>query len=624
MIYALNGLIFAMLLFIVASGLNIAFGILGVINFAHGALFLLGAYVTYTVTKLGGNFWVALFVAPIIIGIIGGIMEFFFLRPLYRRHHIYTILLTFGMILVIYDLIKIFWGPDVKTVPMPDSLSGAISVLGRIVPVASIFIMLAGLFTAFAIWLLFQKTKLGKILRAVSLDREIAGALGFNVPLSGTIAFMLGALLAGFGGVLGSLKLCIAPGVDAEFLIYSFAIVAIGGVGSFRGTFISSLIVGEMHALGVVFFPRLAMTFVFILLVVFLSIYPRGLFGREIEQLHVPIAPHMGEVGHFFKKFSPRTTSWVTATLILLLLVLAPIWLSKYWLFLCAEILVFVLFAVSFNILLGFTGMLSFGQACIFAAGAYSISLILTGLNASWWLAFIGSLAISTSLAFIIGLCTIHRTEIYFAMLTLAFAQLFYTIIYKWTALTGGPDGFTGVPYPTLSFFHWGVDIKSPAISYYFMLVIVGLSYFVIRKIMNSPFGQVLTAIRENPQRAEFMGLNTKKYKLIAFVIAGFFTGVSGALFAPFAGTIDAHVSHWSKSGEPVFMSLIGGISTLSGPGVGTFIYYTLNSFIVSMTEYWQLVLGTILIIVVMAFPMGVTGYGKKLMLAMMIKDEKA
>ncbi len=158
--------------------------------------------------------------------------------------------------------------------------------------------------------------------------------------------------------------------------------------------------------------------------------------------------------------------------------------------------------------------------------------------------------------------------------------------------------------------------ISSPLSNYYLILIVVAVTYFILRSIMKSPFGQVLLAIRENPTRTEFLGLPVKKYKFIAFLIAGIFAGVSGALFAPFAGTIDALASHWSKSGEPIFMSLIGGISTLIGPGVGTLFYYVLHSYVVAVTEYWQLVMGSILILVVMVFPMGITGYAKKFILS--------
>jgi branched-chain amino acid transport system permease protein len=332
------------------------------------------------------------------------------------------------------------------------------------------------------------------------------------------------------------------------------------------------------------------------------------------------VAPYIGEIGRIFRKLSPDAVNRTAAVLTLLVLGLLPVWLSQYTLLLWSEILIFSLFAISFNLLFGFTGMLSFGQASIFAAGAYGISLLSTLFQLSWGLAFIGSLFFSTSVAMIIGVCSIRRSEIYFGMLTLAFAQLFYSIIFKWNSLTGGADGLSGIPFPRMELFGRVLEIQSPVGNYYFMLIMVGLSYFIIRKIINSPFGQILTAIRENPKRAEFMGLNTKKYKLIAFLIAGFFTGLSGALFAPFSGTIDPLMSHWSKSGEPIFMSLMGGISTLFGPGVGTYIYYTLNSLIISITEYWQLIMGTILIAIVMIFPIGITGYCKKLILNLKIK----
>jgi branched-chain amino acid transport system permease protein len=538
------------------------------------------------------------------------------LRHLYKRHHVYSILLTFGLILVIYDLIKIIWGTSVKTVATPALLKGSFSLFNQVIPVTSIFIIAVGLLTALGLWFLFHKTTFGKILRAISLDREIAGALGFNVSRRGTLAFALGAGLAGLAGVLGSLKLSIAVGVDAEFLIYSFAIVVIGGVGSFLGTFIGSLIVGEMSVLGSVFVPQLSMTLIFVVLVVCLSIYPRGLFGREIEQVHFPIVPYLGEATGFLGKFGLTSLSLGSSVVVLLLLFLAPLWLSKYWTFLMAEILIFALFAISFNILFGFTGMLSFGQASIFGAAAYSMALILIHVTQSWWLAFAASVIIATGLAVLIGLCSLHRTEIYFGMLTLAFSMLLYSVIYKWNALTGGADGLSGIPRPVLNLGATNLVISSPLSNYYLILAVVALSYYVLRAIIRSPFGQILLAIRENPTRTEFLGLPVRRYKLTAFVISGIFAGVSGALFAPFAGTIDALACHWSKSSEPIFMSLIGGISTLIGPGLGTLFYYVLHSYVVAYTEYWQLVMGCILIVVVMVFPMGITGYCKKFILS--------
>ena len=197
MVYILNGLAFSMVLYIVAVGVNISFGILGIVNFAHGVLFLLGAYMTYTIIQAGGDFWLALILSPFIIAGIGWVMEYFFIRHLYSRHHTYTILLTFALVLASYDLIKLIWGSPVKTVSPPAIFSGAIPIYGKAFPVVSIFIIAAGLLAALAIWYIFQKTKLGKVFRAVALDREIASALGFNVDQTYSMAFMLSAFMAG-------------------------------------------------------------------------------------------------------------------------------------------------------------------------------------------------------------------------------------------------------------------------------------------------------------------------------------------------------------------------------------------------------------------------------------------
>ncbi|MGZ3493700.1 MAG: ABC transporter permease [Thermodesulfobacteriota bacterium] len=613
MVHILNGLATSMLLFLVASGLNIIFGILGVINFAHGTLFLLGAYVTLSVIKMGGSFWLALIVAPPIVALIGGAIEYLLCRRLYGRHHIYQILLTFALVLVINDLIKLIWGADLKSVSPPPVLSGVVPIFGKPFSVTSLFIIVIGFLSALGLWVVFQKTRIGKILRAVSSDREISNALGFNVKSIYSLAFMVGAFLAGVGGVLGTLRISFTPGVDVEYLIFSFAVVVIGGLGSFLGSFIGAIIVGEMYSLGIFAIPSLAMSFVFILLVLTLVARPRGLFGRIAEGRHIPIAPYMGRMGlsEFLmaKKIPLQLGTYLIGFVLIGLLVIAPVAMSKYWTTLVTEIFVFAIFATSFNLLLGYTGMLSFGQAALFGAGAYTVSLIFLKLTASWPIAFLGAILVSALVAVIIGYLSIHRAEIYFAMLTLAFAQLFYTVIYKWTKFTGGSDGLIGIPFPKFNLFGMVVNLSSPAKYYYFSLVVMLLSLFILRRIVQSPFGQMLLAIRENPVRLEFTGINPKNYKLISFVIAGIFSGLAGALFAPFEGTIDPGIAHWAKSADPVFMSLAGGITTFIGPTIGSAVFLILSSVISTVTQYWMLIFGLILISIVILFPSGMTGF---------------
>ena len=618
MIHLLNGLATSMLLFLVASGLNIIFGILGVINFAHGTLFLLGAYVTLSVIQWSGSFWLALIIAPPVVAIIGGAIEYLFCRRLYERHHIYQILLTFALVLVLNDLIKLVWGAGLMSISPPPVLSGAISIFGKPFPVTSVFIILIGFLTALGLWLVFQKTRIGKVLRAISSDREISNSLGFNVKFIFSIAFMVGAYLAGLGGVLGALRFSFTPGVDMEYLIFSFAVVVIGGLGSFLGSFLGAIIVGEMYSLGIFAIPSLAMSFVFILLVITLVARPRGLFGRIAEGRHIPIAPYMGQMKwkefSLSKKIPFRFFTYLVGFILIGLLILAPLGMSKYYITLVTEIFIFAIFATSFNLLLGYTGMLSFGQAALFGAGAYTVSLIFLKWTASWPIAFSGAILVSALLALIIGYLSIHRAEIYFTMLTLSFAQLFYTVIYKWTKFTGGSDGLMGIPFPKVNLYGFVLNLSSPLKYYYFALAIMLLSLLILRRIVRSPFGQILLAIRENPVRLEFTGVNPKKYKLISFTIAGVFSGLAGALFAPFQGTIDPGIAHWSKSADPVFMSLAGGITTFAGPTIGGAVFLILNSLISAVTQYWMLIFGLILISIVILFPSGMTGFFREKM----------
>jgi len=267
------------------------------------------------------------------------------------------------------------------------------------------------------------------------------------------------------------------------------------------------------------------------------------------------------------------------------------------------------LFATSVNLILGFTGMLSFGQASLFAVGAYSASLIILNFTGSWLLALLGGLVCSVAVAFIIGVFSIRHVEIYFAMLTLAFGQLVYTIIYKWTDFTGGSDGLYGIPSLNFTFFGFDVSLASIPSFYYFLLVIFVISIFILRRIVNSSFGQILKAIRENPTRVEFVGINLQRYKLIAFVIAGLFAGVCGAVFAPFNTVIAPEISSWAFSGETVVICLLGGIGTFFGPVAGAFIFSIVKDIITGLTEYWMLFMGIIVIALVLGFPEGVLGF---------------
>ena len=296
--------------------------------------------------------------------------------------------------------------------------------------------------------------------------------------------------------------------------------------------------------------------------------------------------------------------NWLLIILVLLLLLL-PLSESRFYVFLGTDILIMGLFAVSLNLLLGYTGLVSFGQAAYFGVGAYTCALLMKKASIAFPISFAAAGVFGAIAAFIIGFFCIQLTKIYFAMLTLAFSQIVWAIAFKWNSLTGGDTGLIGVNFPT--------HLNSPTRFYYFTLAVVVLSFYLLRKLVNSPFGRILTTIRENPERTEFIGINVKFFQLIAFMISGFFAAIAGALFGIFNHSIFPDFIFWPQSAEVLIMSLLGGIYNFFGPLVGAAVLLYLRMQVTSFTQYWPLILGTILALILFFFPGGILGFLKDL-----------
>ncbi len=296
----------------------------------------------------------------------------------------------------------------------------------------------------------------------------------------------------------------------------------------------------------------------------------------------------------------------------ILALALLPFYLSDFLVVFVTEMLIMALFAISFNLLFGYTGLLSFGHAAYFSVGAYTTGLILIRVTPSLPLAFLLAIILATLSAWLIGFFCVRLDEIYFAMLTLAFGMMIHTILWKWDSLTGGADGLVGIPRPHL----WSFDLSNISTYYYFTLIIVGICVFILWVIVNSPFGLILKSIRENHERVEFVGISMRRYRLVSFVISGLFCGVAGALFAPFEMSIAPDIAFWTKSAEPVFMSLLGGMRIFLGPAVGAAIYMYLKEIISGYTELWMIYLGAILIGFVIFLPGGIVGFMRSKLVA--------
>ena len=309
----------------------------------------------------------------------------------------------------------------------------------------------------------------------------------------------------------------------------------------------------------------------------------------------------------------PSRAGWqVPWTLIVFLMALSLPWIgSRYDTFLGTQIAIYSLFALSLNLLLGTTGLVSFGHAAYFGIGSYACGILMKIVAVPFWLAFPAAGLIAALFAAGFGFFCVRLTKIYFAMLTLAFSQIVWAVCFKWNDLTGGDQGLPDVPFPDLGWMAAlpGFDRMRIAEQFYVLaLVLVALSVAALRRLTGSPFGRVLTTIRENPERAAFIGVNVRLYELAAFTIAGGFAGLSGALFGIFNRGVFADFVFWSKSAEVMIMTILGGMHHFWGPAVGALVLTLLNQQITAYTEFWPFVLGTILIVLLFVFPGGILG----------------
>ncbi len=275
----LNGLAYGMLLFLLASGLSLIFGIMDILNLAHGSLYMLGAYVAFSISRHLGSYWLALILAPIVVGIIALILEVGLIRPIYARGHLNQVLLTFGLSYVFSDVARWIWGADIHTLTPPEGLSGSMVILGQTFPRYRLVVVVFGLVIAFLLWAFQAKTRWGSILRAGVSDKEMVSGLGINIQLVFTLVFAMGAVLAALGGIAAGPILGVYPGMDAETLIYALIVVVVGGLGSFMATLGSSILIGLADTFGKIWFPKFDMFIIFGIMVIVLLVKPSGLFG---------------------------------------------------------------------------------------------------------------------------------------------------------------------------------------------------------------------------------------------------------------------------------------------------------------------------------------------------------
>jgi branched-chain amino acid transport system permease protein len=600
----LNGLASASTLFLVASGLSLIFGVTRVVNFAHGSLYMLGVYVAYGAAGALG-FWPAIAAAALAVAAIGALIELAVLRPIYRRPEIFQLLATFAVALVIKDACLRAWGPEDLLGPRAPGLRDAVDVLGATVPSYDLFLIAVGPAVLGLMWLALRRTRWGTLVRAATEDRDIAAALGVNSKRLFTGVFAIGALLAGLGGALQLPREPAQLSLDFAAVSDAFVVVVVGGMGSIPGAFLAALVIGEVKALCIalgtvdvlgvsVSFSKLTLVAEFLVMAAVLVARPRGLLGAPHG------APRVAAGGAEPMPASFPALRFAGAVL-LAALVAFPFLAPPYGVVLMNDVMVFALFAASLHFMMGPGGLVSFGHAAYFGLGAYGAGLLVK--HAGWGMeASLAAAPVAAAAgAALFGAFCVRLSGVYLAMLTLAFAQIAWSIVFQWDALTGGSNGIVGL---------WPPDWLASRTAYYLAtLALCAAGIALLRRALSAPFGYALRAARDSPLRADAIGIDVARVQWAAFIVAGAFAGLAGALYAFSKGSISPESTMAiGRSVDALVMVLLGGLQSAWGPVAGAAAFTWLQDTVARSTDYWRALLGGVILLLVLVFPRGLAG----------------
>jgi branched-chain amino acid transport system permease protein len=615
LVQLLNGLAEASTLFLVAAGLSLIFGVTRIVNFAHGSLYMLGLYVSYSLAeRYGGTglgFWGSVLAAALVIGAFGALLEIVLLRRIYRAPELFQLLATFALVLLINDAALAIWGAEDLLGRRAPGLGGSIAILERQFPTYSLVLIAIGPLVLGLLWLLLTRTRWGTLVRAATQDREMLGALGVNQAWLFTSVFALGAMLAGLGGAVQLPREPASLGLDLRTIGDAFVVVVVGGMGSIPGAYIAALLIAEIKALCIaigtvdiagfdISLSRLTLVVEFLVMAVVLVLRPWGLLGRATA-----VARNTAAVEAPLRPAGPGFR--LLAGLVLALLVLMPLAAGSfpYATILTIDILTAVLFAASLHFIMGPAGMHSFGHAAYFGLGAYGAAILLKSLALPMEAALAIAPLVASLGALVFGWFCVRLSGVYLAMLTLAFSQIVWSVVFQWDGLTGGSNGITGL-WPSA----W---LSAGYVYYYLTLILAVAGVLLLRRVLFSPFGYAMRAGRDSALRSDAIGIDVRRVQWMAFVVAGLFAGLAGALYAFSKGSIAPDVMAVGKSVDGLVMVLLGGIQTMAGPIVGAVAFTWLQDNVMRATEYWRALLGGTILLLVLAFPQGIAGFARQL-----------
>jgi branched-chain amino acid transport system permease protein len=597
------GLSYGMVLFLVATGLSLTMGLMRIVNMAHGALYMFGGYVGFWVTK-HSNFWLGVLAGAFVAGLIGLLLESVFLRRLYKREDS-QVLLTIGFIYILMNIAQWIWGSYPMSGAVPSFLASSVTVGASGIPTYRLFLIGFGLVLAVLLWLFQDRTKVGAKVRAGMDKGEVASALGINLKVLFTGVFVLGSVVAGLSGLMGSKITGVKLGNGWEILLFSLIVVVVGGAGSIQGALLGGVLLGLLDAFGKAYFPEVASYLMYIALIVILLVKPSGLLGRKFSGHDAGENLERAQIYTKAASKRPRALGLSTSQqplyqvmlkrylpylFVLVVLTVVPPLVGGFPQFIFTKVLIFGIFAMSLDLIMGYTGLLSFGHAAYLAMAGYvtGIMALRYGVH-SFWLLLLIALAITAVLAAVIGFLSLRVSGVYFLLVTMGFGQLLSVVADKWYSMTGGKDGIPGIRRPELG---WNIEWTNLKY-YFFVLAFFVFTYVVLKRITRSGFGRTLTGIRENEPRMRSLGYNTWASKYAAIIIAGVFAGLAGVFYAQLYGTMVPRHFGLEYSALPMLMVIMGGGATLWGPCVGAAVIvlfewlFTQSPLAVRVAEWW-------------------------------------
>ena len=614
----LIGLSFGSILFLLSAGLSLTMGLMRIVNLAHGAIFMVGAYVGLAVTNLTGHFSVGLLAGAVAAGLVGLVMEAGFLRRLYKQES-GQVLLTIGFIYIIMNVVQWIWGAKPLSGVVPGALSAVIGIGDFYFPVFRFFMIGFGLLMALLLWLFQDKTKVGAMIRAGMDNRQVTRALGINLKRLFTAVFALGCFVAGLCGLLGAPLMGINLQIGWDALMLAMIVVIVGGTGSIQGTLLGAMIIGLVDAFGKAYFPSVAYFAIYVALILILLFRPAGLLGRPFaiqktaEELTETVtqaktAPPAVAVGGL-QKMGARERAYRLApyaAVVCVLIVLGPV-LPSFYLGMLTKVLIYAIFAISLDLMMGYGGLTSMGHAAFLGVAGYTAGIMAVKLGIdSFWVLLPAGIAVSAAVSALIGYICLRVSGTYFLLVTIAFGQLLAIVATKWYKVTGGTDGLVGIPRPDL-----GMGFKISPLGFYFLVFIAFVVCFaILYRIVTSAYGRALVGVRENEPRMRSLGYNTWRLKYAAIIISGVIAGVAGVFLAFYYGAMVPSTLAIEMSTAAMLMVILGGPGTLFGPFIGAFVVVLgENISLTYVPDRWPLILGGIFVLCVMLLRGGFAPY---------------